>query len=246
VQVGDQVWRDGFEKAVSTRIARWVDLDQLSSANSRCNACSASDCASRRSELTRFGECKSRGNAQQTAAALIFGITHTLKTALTFAAVLAVAIGVLLYLKKQGLFEGKGTRPWPFYVKKPLTQPEQILYHRLSKALPEHIVLAQVQVSRVLGVKKGSNFNEWNNRINRMSYDFVVCAKDSTVLAVIELDDKSHESKSRAATDEKKNKATSDAGLRLIRWHVKALPDEAAIQSEVRGAASAPTAVASR
>ena len=105
------------------------------------------------------------------------------------------------------------------------------------KALPEHIVLAQVQVSRVLGVKKGSNFNEWNNRVNRLSYDFVVCSKDSTVLAAIELDDRSHESSRRSATDEKKNKATADAGLRIIRWNVKALPDEAAIQAQLRSAA---------
>ena len=143
----------------------------------------------------------------------------------------------MLYLKKQGLLEGKGTGPWPFYIKKPLTQPELVLYYRLVRALPDHIVLAQVQVSRVLGVKKGSNFSEWNNRINRLSYDFVVCSKDSTVLAAIELDDKSHESSRRSATDEKKNKATADAGLRLIRWNVKALPDESAIQAQLRNAA---------
>ena len=150
---------------------------------------------------------------------------------------LIAVVALLLYLKKQGLLEAKGAGPWPFYVKKPLTQPEQVLYHRLVKALPEHIVLAQVQVSRVLGVKKGSNFNEWNNRINRLSYDFVICSKDSTVLAAIELDDKTHESTRRTLTDEKKNKATADAGLRLIRWNVKALPDESAIQTQLRSAA---------
>jgi hypothetical protein len=91
----------------------------------------------------------------------LFEITNPLKTFLTFATLLAVAVAVLLYLKKRGLLEGKATAPWPFYVKKPLTQPEQVLYHRLIRALPEHIVLAQVQVSRVLGVKKGSRFNEW-------------------------------------------------------------------------------------
>ena len=160
-----------------------------------------------------------------------------MKTFFAVVLLLIAAVVLLLYLKKQGLLEGKGTGPWPFYVKKPLTQPEQVLYHRLVKALPEHIVLAQVQVSRVLGVKKGSNFNEWNNRINRLSYDFVVCSKDSTVLAAIELDDKTHESSRRAATDEKKNKATADAGLRLIRWNVKALPDESAIQAQLRSAA---------
>jgi hypothetical protein len=115
----------------------------------------------------------------------------------------------------------------------PLSQPEQVLYHRLIRALPEHIVLAQVQVSRILGVKKGSNFHEWNNRINRLSYDFVVCAKDSTVIAGIELDDKSHEKPSRTSTDERKNKASADAGLRLVRWHVRSLPSEEAIRKEL-------------
>lgn len=123
-----------------------------------------------------------------------------------------------------------GPAKWPFYVKKPLTQPEQVLYHRLISALPEHIVLAQVQVSRVLGVKRGSNFHEWNNRINRLSYDFVVCGKDSSVIAVIELDDKSHGAQSRAGTDAKKDKATTDAGLKLIRWNVRSLPDREAIR----------------
>jgi hypothetical protein len=143
---------------------------------------------------------------------------------------LAFCLLALVILKKRGLLGG-AVGPWPFYAKRPLSQPEQVLYHRLVKALPEHIVLAQVQVSRVLGVKKGFNFHEWNNRINRLSYDFVVCGKDSTVLAAIELDDKSHEAESRAETDKKKEKATSAANVQLIRWHVKSLPDHAAIQA---------------
>ena len=126
-----------------------------------------------------------------------------------------------------------GPAIWPFYVKKLLTPPEQILYQRLVKALPEQIVLAQVQVSRVLGVKKGWRFHEWNNRINRLTYDFVVCTQDSTVIAAIELDDPSHEKESRRITDEKKNKASVNAGLRLIRWHVRSIPDEQAIRQEL-------------
>ena len=120
---------------------------------------------------------------------------------------------------------------WPYYAKRPLTPVEQVLYHRLVSALPEHIVLAQVQVSRVLGVKKGFKFNEWNNRINRLSYDFVVCSKDSTVLAAIELDDKTHQAAKRVAADQRKSKATADAGIRLIRWPAKSLPDRAEIEA---------------
>ena len=103
------------------------------------------------------------------------------------ALVIAALLAVAALRKKSGAVNLEG--PWPFYAKKPLSTPEQILYHRMVNALPEHIVLAQVQVSRVLGVKKGFNFHEWNNRINRLSYDFVVCSKDSTVLFTVELDE---------------------------------------------------------
>lgn len=151
---------------------------------------------------------------------------------------LILALIAVLAIPKKLYRLAAGSKPWPFYVKRVLTQPEQVLYHRLVKSLPNRIVLAQVQMSRVLGVNKGFRFHEWNNRINRMSYDFVICDKSATVIAAIELDDKSHESESRRDTDAKKSKATTDAGLRLVRWHVKSLPDELTIQREL-GASNA-------
>jgi hypothetical protein len=51
-------------------------------------------------------------------------------------AIVAVVGAVLIRLKA-----GKGEGAWPFYAKKPLTQPEQVLYFRLVKALPDSIVL---------------------------------------------------------------------------------------------------------
>ncbi len=141
-----------------------------------------------------------------------------------------VVFAVAFLVLKRRASTGANDTPWPFYAKKPLSQPEQVLYHRLVAAMPECIVLAQVQLSRVLGVKKGFSFNEWNNRINRMSLDFLVCLKDSTVVAAIELDDKTHEKASRVEADAKKEKALSAAGIALIRWNVSALPDENAIR----------------
>ncbi|PXW94304.1 uncharacterized protein DUF2726 [Sphaerotilus hippei] len=113
-----------------------------------------------------------------------------------------------------------------------LSTPEQILYHRLVAALPAHMILAQVQVSRVLGQLRGADFDEREHRVARMSYDFVVCTLDSTVLAAIELDDRSHEAADRIDADARKDRATAAADLRLIRWHVRALPDTEAIQAE--------------
>lgn len=148
---------------------------------------------------------------------------------LSLVVAIIVVVAVFVRLKRHGA-PGFSGAPWPFYAKKLLTPPEQVLYHRLVAALPECIVLAQVQLSRVLGVKKGFNFNEWNNRINRMSLDFVVCLKDSTIVAAVELDDKTHEKTSRVEADEKKEKALSAAGIALVRWKVSALPDENAIR----------------
>jgi len=104
------------------------------------------------------------------------------------------------------------------------------LYFRLVQALPDHIVLAQVQLSRLLGVKKTNNYQAWLNRISQLSADFVVCKKDSSVVAVIELDDATHQKEGRKAADAKKNKALSSAGVPILRWQAKAIPDVAAIQ----------------
>ena len=145
--------------------------------------------------------------------------------------VVVVAVVVFLaFLKAKGQ-GGIGDQAWPFYAKKPLSQPEQVLYFRLVQALPEHIILAQVQLSRLLGVKKGNNYQAWFNRINRMSADFVVCNKDSSIVAVIELDDATHQKEDRQAADAKKDKALASANVRVIRWQAKAIPDVANIKS---------------
>ncbi len=141
--------------------------------------------------------------------------------------VVVVAILAVAKTKSQG---GVGDEVWPFYAKKPLSQPEQVLYFRLVQALPDYIVLAQVQLSRLLGVKKGKNYQAWFNRINPMSADFVVCKKDSSIVAVIELDDATHQKEDRLAADAKKDKALSSAEIRVVRWQAKSIPDVASIQ----------------
>ncbi len=143
--------------------------------------------------------------------------------------ILAVCAVVFIMFRKRASSVA-GNAPWPFYAKKPLSEPEQVLYHRLVAAMPECIVLAQVQLSRVLGVKKGFNFHEWNNRINRMSLDFLVCLKDSTIVAAVELDDETHGKASRIEADARKEKALSAAGIALFRWQVGALPDKNSIR----------------
>jgi hypothetical protein len=145
--------------------------------------------------------------------------------------VVAIAVVLFVAAKSKKAASSEAETPWPFHAKKPLSNPEQILYFRLCKALPQHIVLAQVALSRMLGVDKGSNFGAWFNRINRMSADFVLCSKDSTIVAVVELDDASHKKADRVAADAKKDKALRSAGIRVLRWQMNSIPDEVAIKA---------------
>ncbi len=145
--------------------------------------------------------------------------------------IVVVAIIAMLAILKAKFQGGGADEVWPFYSKKPLSQPEQVLYFRLVQALPAHIILAQVQLSRLLGVKKGNNYQAWFNRINRMSVDFVVCNKDSSIVAVIELDDATHQKEDRKTADAKKDKALASADIRIVRWQAKTIPDIATIQS---------------
>jgi hypothetical protein len=124
----------------------------------------------------------------------------------------------------------KADVPWPFYAKRPLASPAQVLYHRLVSALPGHIVLSGVELSGVLGVRRGMDAQPWNRRIRGLHYDFVVCSKDATVLAAIALDDTPHGARDGTQADLIKDRASAAAGVRLLRWPAKALPDLAAIQ----------------
>jgi len=138
---------------------------------------------------------------------------------------------VISYLLKKTQHMVVSEQKWPFYVKRPMGAAEQVLYFRLIKALPGHIVLAQVSASRILSVMPNYHFQHWHKRLHNLSYDFVVCDKNFSVIAAIELDDSSpaHPHQQQAAVT--KNKICNDAELRLIRWHVKLLPDEFAIQA---------------
>lgn len=145
--------------------------------------------------------------------------------------ILGVAVIAMILIAKIRSNGGHVDSIWPYYAKRPLSQPEQVLYFRLVQALPERIILAQVQLSRMLGVKKGNNYQAWLNRINRMSADFVICKKDYSIVAVIELDDASHQRDDRRAADAKKDQALSSAGIRIVRWQTTSMPDVTMIQS---------------
>jgi very-short-patch-repair endonuclease len=155
---------------------------------------------------------------------------------MVWAIVLIVIVVILAFLAKAKSKGPSSDDLWPLEQTRPLSVVEQKLYWRLVHTLPEHVVLAQVQLSRFMSVKRVEKAQSWRNKIDRKSADFVVCNNDFSVVAVVELDDASHGRADRKKADADKDTALKSAGIRLIRWSTKALPDEPTIRVSVIGA----------
>ncbi len=123
---------------------------------------------------------------------------------------------------------------WPFAPMPFMTASEVRFFEQLQDAVPECFVFAQVQLSRLIGCTDSAEEKFWLNRINRMSADYVLVADDArTVLAVIELDDWSHEQPDRVRADQKKDKALQSAGLPVLRFDGRRLPSTAQVRQQI-------------
>jgi hypothetical protein len=153
-----------------------------------------------------------------------------------------IAAGALsLLAKKLRSRDGILSRHWPLEAKQYLlSERERALYRRLVQSLPDHIVLTQVQLLQVLNFKRGRRTYAILNRISQLSLDFLILNSDTRPIAAIELDDVSHALGDRRRADANKSHALKSAGVPLIRWHARNLPDTATIRYAVL--AHAPTA----
>jgi very-short-patch-repair endonuclease len=133
------------------------------------------------------------------------------KIVLLIAAVAALALLALAVSKK-----AKRTGEIPTRAKPVLTKNEQGMYWRLREAFPDTVVLAQVAFSALI-----TSAREHRNRYNQKVADFVLLDRSMQVIAVIELDDSSHNG--RAEQDVARSRLLETAGLRVIRF--KRTPD---------------------
>jgi hypothetical protein len=62
-----------------------------------------------------------------------------------------------------------------------------------------------------------------------LQYDFVICGKDASVLAAIELDDKPGNEKASTRCAGIKERASVAAGVRWVRWQATAMPNQTEI-----------------
>ncbi|PCI51883.1 MAG: hypothetical protein COB45_14075 [Gammaproteobacteria bacterium] len=88
-----------------------------------------------------------------------------------------------------------------------LTKAERSFYGVLCEALKnDYDIFSKVRVADVMRPASGINKSQWQklfNKVSRKHFDFVICDKNSIkVLCAVELDDSSHNSKSRKKRDD--------------------------------------------
>lgn len=116
-----------------------------------------------------------------------------------------------------------------------LSRPEQVLYGRLVRAFPGHIILAHVALSRLLVVDRtqGVEAQTAVNRFRQLAADFVVCKADFTAVAVVELDDRAKARDAQREKDRRKDQILHAAGIKVVRLPANDIPREPALKALV-------------
>jgi hypothetical protein len=147
---------------------------------------------------------------------------------IVFILVIAVAVIAFLALKAKQAAPTGGDL---YQAKALMTANELEFFARLVQALPDHYVFPQVALGALLQPKvKGDNKKYYQVRgtFAQKMADYVVCNRDLQVIAVVELDDKTHSTEK----DAKRDAMLQQAGYQVIRWPAKQKPSPAEIQAK--------------
>ena len=104
---------------------------------------------------------------------------------------LALAVGFLAAQAWQ-LRRRRLVKAWPKDFKlnaRPLlTTEERLLFRELKAALPQHVVLAKLNVLRFCQSGAGREARLWFERLQAMNVTFAICTPNGAVISVIDLD----------------------------------------------------------
>lgn len=150
--------------------------------------------------------------------------------------VIIVALVVLCAFAIWAFLAGRrGGKAADFVAKQFLTPNELEFLQRLEGALPEMRIHAQVAMGALMqpAVRRGEDASKHSSARNRFAQkicDYVIQRRDTgKVVAIVELDDRTHKAEKDAARDA----MTLQAGYRTIRWHSKNKPTREEIRAKV-------------
>lgn len=114
---------------------------------------------------------------------------------------------------------------WPPTATRILTSAERQAYSTLLRALPGHMILAQVPLARFLKVPTRHSYAEWLRRLGTQCADLVVCDTASEVLAVVNVQPPAGSQSERARKRlNRMARVLKAAGIPMHVWTDNALP----------------------
>jgi hypothetical protein len=121
--------------------------------------------------------------------------------------------------------EGMDTiQAWPPQAVRVMTLGERQAYEVLKRALPGHVILSQVPLSRFISVPTRNPYHLWLQRAGRLAVDLLVCDFSSRAVAAVEVRT-ADESKRSARRHQRLVEVLRAAGVQVFEWDEDALPD---------------------
>jgi hypothetical protein len=138
---------------------------------------------------------------------------------------------------------------WPPEVARVLTIDERQAYELLRRAMPNHLVLAQVPLARFIRVPLKRSYTEWVQRVGTLSADLLLCDAGSRVIAVIDIRAASESERTRRR-HERMARVLRQAGVHVLTWREGALPSASEVRTVfaplINPEGAAPKALTSR
>lgn len=143
-------------------------------------------------------------------------------------AILALIIAIAFAWIEKKL---KKNKPVTYGSKATMTPVERKLYYSIREALKDEKIIVLAQVNMTSFLKWERRDQRAFNQICRKSVDFLVCDRDASPLAAIELQDKTHEQKNRKRSDEVKAEVLKTAHVPLVLFDARSMPTVATIKN---------------
>ncbi len=129
---------------------------------------------------------------------------------------------IFLTRQKQQKTEEITSNSYKYKSKPIMTDNEFEFFNRLIQAFPEHHIFPQVSMGAIMDVLKeeGKNIAAGRNTFNKKIIDYIIFSKEKKIVAIIELDDKTHTQEK----DEKRDSMLAQASYKTFRFESKKKP----------------------
>ncbi len=136
-------------------------------------------------------------------------------TTIIVISILVIAIVAFVAMTKSNqpkTIESKDNNRTPIKSSYLMTEHEKTMFKELRQAIPEYYIFPQVSLGAILWTKGQATRNKFNRKIA----DYVITDQNFNILAVIELDDKSHQGKEQQ--DAERDSMLKEAGYKVLRY----------------------------